>query len=127
VNKCRGCERPAQLFLCQSCQSKARDVLKDLALGCRLHLGETPLDKRGPSFLRFLHDTRLGFTRMGDSARRSTENSRPALARLTKNEKDSFKGSPLELSNEIHQTLMFWAEAVSGQFETLGKDHSEHS
>jgi hypothetical protein len=94
----------------------------ELALGSRIHIGTTPTDKRGPSFLRYLMDARVGHTRLGESERRSNENSRPALARLTRNEKDSFKGSPLELCNEVHDTLTYWAAIVSGQTETLGGD-----
>jgi hypothetical protein len=97
-------------------------VLTELALGSRLYIGNTPTDQRGPSFLRYLHDARLGFTRLGESERRSNENSRPALARLSSDPdaKDSFKGTPLELSNEVHQTLAYWASVISTTTETLG-------
>lgn len=118
--ECQGCGcRLNSRFLCGDCQSELREVLEELALGCRMHEGDEPLDFRGPSFLRYLADSRYGFTRLGESERRSNENSRPALARLTNNEADSFAGSPLELSNEVHNTLRYWAEAVSGKAENL--------
>jgi hypothetical protein len=122
-NPCQGCSRQLNdSFLCSDCQTELREILTELALGCRLHIGDTPTDKRGPSFLRYLMDSRVGHTRLGESERRSNENSRPALARLTSNEADSFRGSPLELCNEIHDRLTFWAEAVSGRCETLTQE-----
>lgn len=119
--ECGGCGCASQLWLCGECQNELRETLTELALGRRMHIGDTPTDIRGPSFLRYLQDARLGFTRLGESERRSSENSRPALARLTSNEHDSFAGSPLELCNEIHDKLSFWAQAVSGSTETLGR------
>lgn len=123
MNACQGCDRQLNdAYLCDECCSELREVLTDLALGCRLHIKDTPLDIRGPSFLRYLQDARVGHTRLGESERRSNENSRPALARLTSNEADSFRGSPLELCNEVHQRLTFWASVVSAQVETLGME-----
>ena len=126
---CGGCSRTLQdSWLCTDCQSELREILTELALGSRIYIGDgvdcptIPTDKRGPSLLRYLHDARLGFTRLGQSERRSNENSRPALARLNNDpeEKDSFKGTPLELSNEVHQTLTYWASVISRTTETLG-------
>jgi hypothetical protein len=120
-SECQGCARHWEAsYLCDECCSELRDILTDLALGCRLHIKDTPLDVRGPSFLRYLMDARVGHTRLGESERRSSENSRPALARLTNNEADSFRGSPLELCNEVHDRLTFWASVVSVSAETLG-------
>lgn len=121
-NDCGGCgARLEATFLCVDCCSELRETLEELALGRRMHIGDTPTDIRGPSFLRFLMDARCGHTRLGESERRSSENSRPALARLTSNEHDSFAGSPLELCNEIHDRISFWAAAISGGTETLGR------
>lgn len=119
--QCQVCGRKLEdSFWCHACREEVAEVLKDLALGCRLYIGEDkPTDKRGASYLRFLHDARLGYTRMGASERRSNEHSRPALARLTSNEKDSFAGSPLELSNDIHTGLLYWAQQASVTTETL--------
>lgn len=126
--ECGGCgARLESTWLCPECCSELRETLEELALGRRMFIGDgtdctpIPTDLRGPSFLRFLQDARLGFTRLGESERRSSENSRPALARLTSNEHDSFAGSPLELCNEIHQKLTYWSQAISGQTETLGR------
>lgn len=122
MTECQGCGcRLDSQFLCGDCSRELREVLEELALGRKMYNGDNggELGIRGPSFLRFLHDARLGFTRLGESERRSNENSRPALARLTNNDNDSFAGSPLELSNEVHQTLRYWAEIVSGTTETL--------
>lgn len=119
---CGGCgARLESSFLCVECQQELRETLEELALGRRMHIGDTPTDIRGPSFLRYLQDARLGHTRLGESERRSSENSRPALARLTSNEHDSFAGSPLELCNEIHQKLTYWSAAISSGTETLGR------
>jgi hypothetical protein len=128
--QCQGCgARSLNAYLCGNCQDELREVLTELALGSRIYIGDgvdctsIPTDKRGPSLLRYLHDARLGFTRLGESERRSNENSRPALARLSADPetKDSFKGTPLELSNEIHQTLSYWASVISTTTEALGK------
>jgi hypothetical protein len=121
MSECQGCSRQLNnAFLCDGCCDELREVLTELALGSRIYIDNMPTDKRGPSFLRYLEDSRLGFTRLGESERRSNENSRPALARLTSNEADSFKGSPLELCNEVHQTLTYWASVISSTTETLG-------
>lgn len=120
--ECGGCgAKLMATFLCVECQRELRETLEELALGRRMHIGDTPTDIRGPSFLRYLQDARLGFTRLGESERRSSENSRPALARLTSNEHDSFAGSPLELCNEIHTKLTHWSSVISGSTETLGR------
>jgi hypothetical protein len=125
VSECQGCSRAlSDAYLCSVCCSELREILTELALGCRIYIGNTPTDKRGPSFLRYLADARYGFTRLGQSERRSNENSRPALARLAAdpNATDSFAGTPLELCNEIHEKLSFWASAISVTAETLGSD-----
>jgi hypothetical protein len=123
MSTCQGCDRQLNdAYLCAECEAEVRDTYTDLALGCRLHIGDTPIDKRSASFLKYLMGARVGHTRMGDSERRSNENSRPALARLTGNEADSFKGSPLELCNEIHDKISYWAVAASGKYETLTQE-----
>ena len=125
-NACGGCGCQLQnAYLCDECCGELREMLEELALGRRMYIGDghdctsIPTNLRGPSFLRFLEDSRLGFTRLGESERRSSDNTRPALARLTSNEHDSFAGSPLELCNEIHQKLAEWASVISSQTETL--------
>jgi ribosomal protein S12 methylthiotransferase accessory factor YcaO len=92
-------------------------MLTHLACGWEVDNGHRPY--RTYSWIRQLEIAREGDTRLGESTRRSTEWSRPALARLTDNDKDSFAGSPRELLDNIHDMLTHWVEVVNVQVETL--------
>lgn len=111
---CQRCTAKTDLHLCNRCQVDLRDLLTGLAVGQRL-----PSGQHAAGFLEYLEDAVLGRTRLGESARRSSECSRPALVRLTNNEADSFAGSPSELLDNVHAMLERWAETISLHTETM--------
>lgn len=68
-----------------------------------------------PGWLELLHDAALGDTRLGESARRSSDLTSPIPCNLTAS----------QLYDDIHDTLQRWCELVSLHTETLtipGKD-----
>lgn len=77
-----------------------------------LATGET---RPAPGGLELLHDAALGDTRLGESARRSSDLTSPIPCNLTAS----------QLYDDIHNTLQRWCELVSMHTETLsipGKD-----
>lgn len=63
-----------------------------------------------PGWLEYLHDAATGHTRLGESARRSSEHGAPLLARL--GPKGDFKDSPTEMWDRIHAMLATWVQAT---------------
>jgi hypothetical protein len=107
--ECQGCGRQVQTaFICGDCCSELADLMSGLSIGWRVENDHRAYRSEG--WGEFLEDARFGQTRLGESTRRSSELSRPALARLTDDEKDSFKGSPRELQQKAHGTAARWVQ-----------------
>ena len=70
--ECAQCARKTQLHLCGACETELRDMLLGLAVGWEL-----PNGKHAPGWLEFLEDAALGRTRLGESARRSSDHTTP--------------------------------------------------
>ena len=107
---CENCGAKTELYLCGHCTAELRDMLHGLVYGQDL-----PNQHQGAGFIEYLEDARFGRTRLGESARKSTEYSRPALAKLTDDDKDSFKGSPSELFTRIQNILLTWTHKLLAQ------------
>lgn len=104
--QCQVCQgRTADLNLCSVCQSELRSMLVGLAVGQVL-----PNGTRGAGWIEYLEDSAQGRTRLGESARRSTERGSPMLH----NERAS------DLLDNVHTMLVKWVEAVNINTETLG-------
>lgn len=105
--QCQVCQgRTADLNLCSVCQSELRSMLVGLAVGQVL-----PNGQRGAGWIEYLEDACHGKTRLGESARRSSEKGSPMLH----NERAS------ELLGNVHDMLIRWVEAVNINAETLGE------
>lgn len=102
--QCQVCTAPTDSGLCGICQRELRDMLVGLAVGQVL-----PNGTRGQGWLENLEDAALGRTRLGESARRSTERGSPMLH----NERAS------DLYNDITDMLQRWVEIVNVNTETL--------
>jgi hypothetical protein len=94
---CQVCARKTQLFLCQSCSTDLHDLLRGLAVG-----QELPNGKRAPSWLEYLQDAAWGRTRLGESARRSTEHSTPLPVNL----------GASQLLENVNGMLLGWARHI---------------
>jgi len=70
--QCQNCHRKSQLHLCTDCSNQLREMLTGLAIGFPLGNG-----KRSRPWLQCLEDAALGDTRLGESARRSTDRTQP--------------------------------------------------
>jgi hypothetical protein len=70
---------------------------------------ELPNGHRGASWLEYLQDCANGHTRLGESARRSTEHGSPLLM----NERAS------GLLSDVHSMLLRWVAAVNTNAEIL--------
>lgn len=116
--ECQKCARKSQLFLCGSCQQNLRELLTGLAVGQPLSNG-----RHAPGWIEFLEDAQLGRTRLGESARRSTERTTPLPVRLgphTNPTADTqWIGSPSDLLDNLHSLLEQWVEIVNTNAETL--------
>jgi hypothetical protein len=77
MTPCTFCGARAQTFLCGRCTADARDTLTGLVVG-----PELPNGHRGAGWLAKLADAAHGQTRLGESARRSTDNGSPMLCNL---------------------------------------------
>jgi hypothetical protein len=111
--KCQHCHRQSQLYLCECCQDEAEDMLTGLADGWPLQSEHKAY--RSGSYLEFLADAALGHTRLGESARRSTERGSPMPVNLT----------AAGTLDDIHDMLTRWTVVVNTKAETLtvpGKD-----
>jgi hypothetical protein len=65
-----------------------------------------PNGKRSQPWLEGMEDARLGRTRLGESARQSSERSTPLLVRL--GPKHKWEGSPVEVLKAFHGTMATW-------------------
>lgn len=105
--QCQNCQATtADVHLCSSCQRDLRDMLIGLAVG-----QELPNGHRGQGWIANLEDAVHGRTRLGESARRSTEKGSPMLH----NERAS------DLYTNIHDMLERWVSVVNVNTETLGQ------
>lgn len=95
MTECKNCGRKSQVFLCQSCRDELRSMLIGMAYG-----QELPNGHRAAGFLEFLEDAALGRTRLGESARRSTEMNSPV----------PFNSRASELLAAVHNTLTGWCQ-----------------
>lgn len=102
--ECAVCSGRSELYLCSVCQSELKSMLRGLVVG-----QELPNGQRGIGFIEALEDAALGRTRLGESARRSSEKGSPMLH----NERAS------ELLDNVHSMLLRWVEAVNINTETL--------
>ena len=115
-NPCVVCARNApNAYLCGACTSELRSWLHGLANGMVLHNHETNVTYRAAGFLEALEDVRLGRTRLGESARRSTENNTPLMVRL--GPKTQWAGSPVDVLKRFHGTMATWIRHIT---ETRG-------
>lgn len=93
-------------------------MLQGLAIGQELPNGHT-----GASFIEYLQDEAWGRTRKGGSARRSNERTTPLLVRLgpdaNATAETQWAGSPTEILDNLHTTLLDWVTAVNTNTETL--------
>lgn len=96
---CTHCQRPARLPLCHRCTDDLRDNLRGL-----------------PTWIGYLRDAANGQTRLGESARRSTDKGSPMLPRIgpaggkgAKTVAQSFRHSPSDLLAYTHSVLTEWA------------------
>lgn len=91
MTECTQCAGKATLFLCQRCQDDLREWLQDL-----------------PRWLEYLDDAAHGQTRLGESARRSSEKGSPMLVNLRAS----------ELLTYAHSVLLEWTRDLTGTTET---------
>ncbi|GAB4998391.1 hypothetical protein MAHJHV65_43540 [Mycobacterium avium subsp. hominissuis] len=116
--KCQQCQADSQLYLCNDCTEELHDMLQGLAIGQELPNGHT-----GASFIEYLQDEAWGRTRKGGSARRSNERTTPLLVRLgpdaNATAETQWAGSPSEILDNLHTTLLDWVTAVNANTETL--------
>ena len=110
--ECKRCSGKSQTYLCARCQVALTELLEGLAIGTEL-----PDGRMSRPWLQCLEDARLGDTRLGESARRSTERNTPLPVHL----------GASQLYDDITATLQHWCEVVSSNTETLtipGKDEA---
>lgn len=109
--ECGACARKSQLFLCASCQNDLRDNLTQLARRTAINsvTGET---RAAAGWIELLEDAVLGRTRLGESARRSTERNTPLPVNL----------GASQLLDNIHDMLTMWVGAINVDAETLSKE-----
>lgn len=107
TTKCQYCHRNSQLFLCEQCQDKAADLLEGLADGWPVE-SEHKTYRTG-SYIEFLEDAVLGRTRLGESARRSTERGSPMPVNLAAS----------DVLDNIHDMLTRWTITLNTNAETL--------
>ena len=102
--QCQVCAGRSELHLCGVCQRELKDMLQGLAVGQQL-----PNGQRSQGWIANLEDVCHGKTRLGESARRSSDKGSPMLC----NERAS------ELLDNIHDMLLKWVDAVNVNAETL--------
>lgn len=112
MTECDVCHAKTDLRLCHRCQTELKDTLTQLAhrTNTNHQTGET---RPAPGWLELLEDAALGRTRLGESARRSTEHSTPMPANL----------SASDLLHATTAMLTRWAELITTHTETFGKDN----
>jgi len=96
---CQVCARNSpNSFLCQACCHELHDLLIGLVIG-----QELPNGKRAPGWLEYLQDAAWGRTRLGESARRSTERNTPLPVNL----------GASQLFNNVKDMLHRWAQHIT--------------
>lgn len=123
--ECQRCESKSQLFLCGTCQRELREMLTGLAHGDWIPTGSAGrtasggawcIERRHPGWLEHLEDAVLGRTRLGESARRSTERNTPIPVNL----------GASQLLDDTHALLAHWCETISTKTETLTITGEQH-
>jgi hypothetical protein len=117
MNNCRRCGRRAQLYLCQHCTIDLQELITSLIVkynpagpeGTTASGGRWWIERRSPGLLEYLNDAVLGQTRLGISARHSTDYTTPM----------PFNGKASALATEAAETLTSWATKISRHVETL--------
>lgn len=92
---CQRCFGRSQIYLCANCTRELRDMLSGLAHGQQL-----PNGHRGASWIENLQDGVWGRTRLGESARRSTDRNSPLMVHLDAS----------RLLDNVHATLVRWVQ-----------------
>lgn len=106
---CEACGRKTHTgFLCGPCCDELRDMLTGLA-GRTATNNLTGYSRPAEGWIGALEDAALGRTRLGESARRSTERGSPMLHHP--------KSS--QLLDDIHGMLLHWVTMINVNAETL--------
>jgi hypothetical protein len=81
MTNCQRCARKTQLFLCQACATDLKDLLDNMVSRTATNLitGES---RPAAGWIELLEDHAHGQTRLGESARRSTERNTPLPVHL---------------------------------------------
>lgn len=110
MTACTQCGGRAQLFGCNRCQNELRAWLNGLAYGTATNwsTGET---RRCPGWIERLQESINGHTRLGESARRSTDKGSPALCKLHPKH-GNFRGTPGQLMVYTHSVLVEWTRDI---------------
>jgi len=95
---CSVCHRKSQLHLCTDCSNQLREMLTGLAVGFPLDNG-----KRSRPWLQCLEDAALGDTRLGESARRSTDRTTPL----------PFGETASQILTNTHTRLATWFQTIN--------------
>lgn len=106
--ECQHCSAKSQLHLCSRCQGELRDTLTNLARRTNTNR-ETGETRPAPGWLELLEDAALGRTRLGESARRSTDRNTPLPVNL----------GASELLEATTAMLGRWVELINTHCETL--------
>lgn len=96
--ECAHCSAKTQLHLCTRCQSDLKDTLHGLAIG-----QELPNGRYSRPWITCLEDAVHGDTRLGESARRSTERNSPLPVHLAAS----------SLLDTVKDTLHRWAQHIT--------------
>jgi hypothetical protein len=110
------CGRKTDLYLCSTCQNDLGELLIGLAQGTATN-NLTGYSRPMAGWIEFLEDCTQGGTRLGMSARRSTERTSPMPVHLGPN--GDFEESPSALLNDLNKLLIRWVEVVNTGTETL--------
>lgn len=108
MTECDICHAKSQLRLCTRCQADLKDTLTQLANRTATNHA-TGEQRPAPGWLELLEDAALGRTRLGESARRSTERNTPLPVHLDAS----------QLLDDTHAMLTRWTQAINTTNETL--------
>lgn len=98
-NACQACARTSpNAYLCPTCERELHDLLTGLTAGTEL-----PNGRHAPGWLEYLQDAAWGRTRLGESARRSTERNTPLPVNL----------GASQLLENIKDMLHRWAQHIT--------------
>ena len=108
--QCQSCAGKVQdAWICRTCSTDLRETLASLAdrVLTNPKTGET---RPGPGWLELLEDSMLGGTRLGESARRSSDLGSPMPCSVGKS--GDWTGSPSSLHADISGLLFDWVQNV---------------